>query len=391
VLVGVWAVYTTFGLLITLNGTLVPQIREDLGLSRAEMGVVLGGWQFVYILTAIPAGRVVDKLGTRVAVTGSALVMLGTAALRTTATGFWSLLIPVAAFGIGAPIISVAAPKVAASLFEGAARRRAVGVYGTAPAIGGVIAFTFGGSVVAPLVDDDWRAVTLIMTAAASSSLLVWWFVSRGLDDLMAPDSGPALRDYARLARRPIVAFVLLLSALNFFAAHGIGQWLVAMLDDVGWSTSAASLWAAAGTTIGLIAALVVPRFATPDRRARVLAVVLGSGVVGAALLLTTSSAQLAFAIGLTALPRVVIMPILSMILMDHDDVGPTHIAAASGLFFSIAQIGGVAGPAMTGAVSDRTGGFGAPLTVHSGVWILMAVLLLVGLRRLAPTGSQHA
>ena len=367
----------------------MPQIRDDLGLSRAEMGVVLGAWQFVYILTAIPAGRVVDKLGTRVAVTGSAVAMLGTAALRTTATGFWSLLLPVAAFGIGAPIISVAAPKVAASLFDGAARRRAVGVYGTAPAIGGVVAFTVGGSVVAPLVDDDWRAVTLLMTGAACTSLVLWWFVSRGLDDLMAPDSGPELREYAQLARRPIVAFVLLLSALNFFAAHGIGQWLVAMLADVGWTSSAASLWAAAGTTIGLVAALVVPRFATPVRRADVLAAVLASGVVGAALLLTTSPAQLAFAIGLTALPRVVIMPILSMILMDHDDVGPSHIAAASGLFFSIAQIGGVAGPAITGALADRTDGFGTPLTVHSGVWVLMAMLLLFGLRRIAPSDQN--
>ncbi len=390
-LFGVWAIYTAFGLLVTLNGTLVPQMRADLGLSRAQMGVVLGAWQFVYIVTAIPAGRVVDLVGTRRALTGSALIMLATAVLRTTATGFWSLLIPVAAFGLGAPIISIAAPKVAASLFDGSERRRAVGIYGTAPAIGGILAFTVGGSVIAPLVEDDWRLVTLIMTAVAGSSLVIWLLVSRGLDGVMTPGTGPRFGEYAALARRPIVVFVLLLSALNFFAAHGIGQWLVAILDDVGWSSSAASLWAAGGTAVGLVAMLTIPRHATRQRRALVLAAVLACGVVGTSLLLTLNVPQLALAIGLTALPRVVIMPILSIILMEHDDVGPARIAAASGLFFSIAQIGGVAGPAVTGALSDGDGGFSSALAVHAGVWILMAVLLLGVLPRLTRSSSQNA
>jgi len=100
---------------------------------------------------------------------------------------------------------------------------------------------------------------------------------------------------------------------------------------------------------------------------------------------------QLAIAIGLTAVPRVVIMPILSIILMDHEDVGPTKIAAASGLFFAVAQIGGVAGPAVTGALSDRSGDFETAVNMHAAVWGFMILLLVVGLGRVTQTRARTA
>lgn len=383
VLAATWAVYATFGLLIGLNGALVPQIRADLGLSKTEMGVILGGWQFVYIATAIPAGRVTDALGARRALTISASIMLVTALARAGATGFWSLLLPVALFGVGAPIISVGAPKVTASLFDGSDRRKAVGVYGTAPPIGGVAALVLGPSVVGPFVGDDWRAITVVLTLAASGSLVFWLVASRGLDEVIAPGRGPTFREYAGLARRPIVAFVLVLAAVNFFATHGVGQWLVALLSDVGWTNRDAALWAAFGTAIGLLATFTVPRLATVPRRPWILASVLVVGGLGLLNVLTTTPVLLAAAIGASAIPRSTVMPILSMILMDHDDVGPERIGAASGLFFSVAQIGGVLGPATTGAVSEATGGFGAPIAVHAGVMAAMAVAFVALLPRL--------
>ncbi len=385
VLAATWGVYAAFGLLIGLNGALVPQVRADLELTNTEMGIVLGAWQFVYILTAIPAGRITDALGARRAITISAVIMLGTALARTTATGFWSLLLPVALFGIGAPIISIGAPKVTASLFDGADRRKAVGLYGTAPAIGGVCALVLGPSVVGPLVDDDWRSITIALTALASVSLVTWLVASRGLDEVIAPGIGPRLGDYAALARRPIVAFVLVLAAVNFFATHGIGQWLVAMLTDVGWTNREAALWAAFGTFVGLVGTFTIPRFATVSRRPRILAAVLACGCLGLANLLTTAPVVLGLAIAASAIPRSTVMPMLSMILMDHDDVGPERIGAASGLFFSIAQIGGVLGPATTGAASEATGGFGLPIGIHIGVMVTMALAFVIVLPRLAP------
>ncbi len=381
-MLGAWGVYVAFGMLITLNGALVPLVREDLGLSRSQMGLILGAWQFVYILTAIPSGRFIDWIGVRRALMVSAVIMLGSAVLRTTATGFWSLLIPVGLFGVGAPIISIGAPKVAASLFEGSDRRRAVGIYGTAPAIGGVLALSLSTNLIGPLVDDNWRTITLIMTGLAGLGLIVWVVVSRGLDAVIEPGGGPLIGEYLGLAKMPVVSFILGLAVLNFFTAHGISQWLVAMLTETGWSAEASALWAAAGTVVGLAATFLIPRFATVERRRSLMIAILLLGSVGVVSLLTTNPLVLALAVGASAIPRVAIMPILVMVMMDHRDVGPGHIAAATGLFFSLSQIGGVAGPAITGAMADATGDFQAPLFMQAGVMLTIALALALGFNK---------
>lgn len=60
---GVWLIYFCFGLTTMSMAPLVVPIVADLDMSYAEMGMVLGGWQLVYIATAAPCGAVVDRWG----------------------------------------------------------------------------------------------------------------------------------------------------------------------------------------------------------------------------------------------------------------------------------------------------------------------------------------
>ena len=131
VLGGAWSVYAAFGLLVSTTGALVPQMRADLGLSDGQMGFVLGAWQLVFIGSSIPAGRIIDRFGVRRALMASVTVMLTSGFGRALATGFPTLFPAVALHGVGAPMISVGAPTVAAGLFEGRDRRLAVGLYST--------------------------------------------------------------------------------------------------------------------------------------------------------------------------------------------------------------------------------------------------------------------
>ena len=63
VLSGCWLLYFVFGLSVTSLAPLVPEITAELNLSRADMGLVLGAWQFVYIFLAIPVGFALQRLG----------------------------------------------------------------------------------------------------------------------------------------------------------------------------------------------------------------------------------------------------------------------------------------------------------------------------------------
>jgi len=370
VLGGVWALYGAFGLLMGSTGALVPLIRNDLGLSRTQMGLVLGAWQLAYIGSSIPCGRLIDKIGLRRSLGISIAVMVLSAILRSSATGFWSLLLFVALFGIGAPIVSIAAPKTASVLFDGADRRRAVGIYGTAPAV--------GGALVAPFVGDSWRAVTLIFAAVAAASGAFWIWASRDLrsaSELVT--TSPAT--VADLVRLPVVRALLILAVVAFMFTHGLGQWMVDLLqsnEGPGRSVGAAGYWTSAGSVMGLLATLIIPRFAIPGRRVPILVVMLGAGAAGTGLLLTASDWWLAAPLAASTIARVAIMPVSMLILMDHTDVGPANMAGASALFFTAAQVGGVTGPLITGLMADTSAGFQGALFVHASLMVALAIFV---------------
>ena len=74
-LAGVWLIYFCFGLTVTSLAPLVRPVTQDLGMSYAEMGSVLGAWQLVYIVTALPCGALVDRFGLRRSLLLCSLVM----------------------------------------------------------------------------------------------------------------------------------------------------------------------------------------------------------------------------------------------------------------------------------------------------------------------------
>ena len=118
VLFGVWIIYFTFGLVVTSLAPLVKLIEHDLAMSHAQMGTVMGAWQLVYILAALPCGILLDRLGSRWALLLGGLCVAASAYGRGQADSFYGLLAAVMLFGIGGPIISAGAPKVIAGCFD---------------------------------------------------------------------------------------------------------------------------------------------------------------------------------------------------------------------------------------------------------------------------------
>ena len=67
-MLGLWLVYASFGLIVTSIAPLVAVIERDLQISHGAMGSIMGAWQLVYIVAAIPCGIILDRLGSRYAI-----------------------------------------------------------------------------------------------------------------------------------------------------------------------------------------------------------------------------------------------------------------------------------------------------------------------------------
>jgi cyanate permease len=369
-----------FGLVATSLAPLVLAIENDLELSHAAMGSVMGAWQLVYIFSAVPCGALLDHIGARRALTIGALIIALSALGRGFADGYVALLLGVMLFGLGGPIISVGAPKVVTQFFAGSDRGFAMGIYMTGPAIGGVVSLTMTHSTLLPAFDGDWRAVLYLWGAFGMLSALIWWLVSRPLrTDAQTPRiaavARPAQRRYlGTLLREPAVQLVLMMSVGVFLINHGLNNWLPELLRLGGMSIIEAGYWASIPTVIGIFGSLLIPRLATPERRYHILVALCLAAALATLLLQYTHPGTMFTGLLLQGIARSSLMTVLVLTLVELPAIGERHAGTASGLFFSAAEVGGVLGPLGLGLMLDLTGGFSAGLVVLTLIALALAI-----------------
>jgi CP family cyanate transporter-like MFS transporter len=383
-LFGVWLVYTCFGMAVYSMAPLVEPIANDLGLSLGEMGTVMGAWPLVYIGMAVPAGALLDRIGVRPALLIATVVITVSVTIRSAANGFFVLFFAVALFGVGGPLVSIGAPKLIASWFEGKERGLAIGIYSTGPTLGAVTALSLTNAVLMPMTGYDWRATLLVYASIAALAGVVWLFIShRPAGRLHDPAdiSGGTLRTqlavFARLLRVPAVRLVLLLAVGVFIFNHALNNWLHEILRTGGMDATRAGFWASVPNVVGTAAALTLPRIAIGHRRIPLL---LTTALIAAASTLLIAYADggwLGFGLVLQGIARGSMIPIAMFVLMEIREVDPRVMGAAGGLFYTAAEIGGVIGPTMTGVMADAAGGFAAPLITLTLISLLCAVLVL--------------
>lgn len=394
VLGGVWLMYFSFGVCVASVGPLVDVIARDLGTSYTAMGAVLGAWQLVYIAAALPLGALLDRIGVGLGLTLAAGVMALSMFGRGAAGDETGLFIAVALFGLGGPLVSIGAPKLIALWFHGPDRGMAMGIYITGVNIGAVLALSATNAVLMPLTDGSWRAVLWIWGGLVLGAGALWWTVSRHpearrRDGAGGMSKGASLAALIGIARLRVVQIVLVMSVGIFFVNHGLGNWLPEILRAKGMSPAAAGLWAAIPTVVGVAGALVIPRLAIPERRTAIMGGLILSAVAATLLMQLAPGLGLAAGLILQGIARSSMMTVAILLLMEAPGVPPARAGMAGGMFFTVAEIGGVLGPLSVGALSDASGGFALPLAAMTGICLgLMALLgLLSLLERVARRG----
>jgi cyanate permease len=393
-LAGLWLLYTAFGLTATSIAPLVLPIEEDLGISHAAMGSVMGAWQLVYIFAAMPGGVLLDRLGGQRALFIGGMIIALSAFGRAAADDYLLLLLAVGLFGIGGPLISSGAPKVVSLLFTGSDRGLAMGIYMTGPAIGGVVSLTLTHSVLLPTF-GTWRGVMLLWAGVATAASVLWLFIAgraglRGaeLKAASVTEKRPQGEVMGELIRTRAVQVVLLMSVGVFLFNHGLNNWLPEVLRSHGLPIIEASYWAALPTVIGIAGSLLIPRLATPERRFTILLGLCVAALLASLLLQFPDGPLQTLGLIMQGIARSALMTVLVLTLVELPGIGESRAGTASGMFFSAAEIGGVIGPLSLGILYDSTHTFTAGL----GALSVVAALLTLGtlyLTRLARTNPQ--
>lgn len=378
----VCGVYFAFGVVAMSLPPLVNEVRSDLALSRGAMGLALGAWQLVYVVSAPVGGRLLDRLGVHRGILLGASVVAVSGLLRAAADGLVDLWLAIALFGLGGPLISAGAPKAVGLWFgEERERRLAIGTYSTMPAIGGMVTLVLSNSVLMPLT-GSWRTTIVIEVGAIVVALLAWVVVSGRAPDppivVEATEVAGAAGRRALLAD-PEVRTVLVLGLGVFFIGHGLGGWMPAALrEHSGFSAMAAANWVALGGLVGVVASLVVPGRATQAGVPRAMLAMLAMVAASLVAVIVLPTALDPVPVAMAGL-RSALVPLVLIGLMECRSVTPANTGAAFGLWFAVAEVGGFTGPLALGAVADSSWGFAGAF----GLVVVVCGLLVVPTARL--------
>ncbi|MFC1954567.1 CynX/NimT family MFS transporter, partial [Chloroflexota bacterium] len=260
ILVIVWLLYAVFGLTMRSIPPVVTPMLSDLNMSYGEMGFILGSWQLIYIPVAIFAGIAIDKWGIRKTLFAGVLIVALSGGMRYFATGFITLLPMVALFGIGGPLISIGAPKTISVWFRGNDRATAVGIYTTAPWIGGLFAFAATNSLIMPMTGYSWRLTFVLYSLVALVFASIWWIFARDARHVMESGKASIKSVFSRLIRVHNVRLILFGGLVTLFIEHGFSHWLPKMLENSGISPETAGFMASTPLLTAIPAVLFLPR-----------------------------------------------------------------------------------------------------------------------------------
>jgi MFS family permease len=356
-----WFIYFCFGLVSTTLSAVALPVRTDLSLSYSQMGFILGTWQLIYTVAAIPAGFLIDRIGPRKSLLIATSIVSLSAILRFVATGFETMVIYVGLFGIGGSMVSIGLPKVASIWFSGKERGTATGIYFTGSMAGGIVALSLTNSVVIPLV-GNWRMAYLIYGLVGLLVAAVWltWGRSYPGTNQKAVNISEGKIGWQEIkpAFSRTVLSVIIIGITSFLVGHGLQQWLPTILQDNGMSVIEAGFAVSMVNVFMIFGSLLAPR----------LPYWLGSKKLAICLLLVIQGISVLTISGVSgpALWTVLafrgisggFIPLLSMVLMDLPEVGPARMGVVGGLYFAIGEIGGFGGPAAMGLFKDLTGTF---------------------------------
>lgn len=369
----------------SLAAFLVP-VMTDLGLSATEAGVVTGAVQLSYVPLSLLSGLAIDRLGARTSL-GVGLVVIGTAhVLRGLATGFVDVLLPTLLLGVGGTAITFGLPKLVAELFPTERSGSLSSVYMVGATVGSATVFAVARPLVGPLL-GGWRPVFLatggvVVGFAGLWAVVAWWTADR-VDAFLEPSTeqtfslGSVRSDLGRVLTHAGLALLVVVGTARLFILHGLSNWLPAILEARGFGPALAGTLTSLFILVRVLGIVSVP--ALSDRFATRRLPIVGCGLAG-----TVGLLGLLVADGVVALVGSLVLvgtfvigglsPLVRAIPMELAGIGPRLTAVATGLVFTVGEVGGFLGPFLVGTVRDATGSFAPALAALAGASLLTAV-----------------
>lgn len=324
----------------------VSSVVDDLRLPLTDWGALWAAISFGTLLFAALGGALGDRFGVR-RVVGLGLLLMGTTlVMRGSASGFWSMYAWMMLFGVSIALIFPNVPKALGMWFEshelGLANGITIAGYGAGGGLAGVLTPWLINTL------GNWRHLSETLGWLVIGLGLLWLFTIRdhhqpGAEKEQPKSMRQALRHVLKLKDVWLIAACYLLSMGGYLGVIGYAptyftnvQGLTAgtagfVIMLVLWSNMAGSLlFPVLSDKIGLRKIVCVPGLVLAG-----VFIYLAAYAVGP--MLSIVAVLWGFAAGVS--------PIIFVVPLEMQDVGPEHAGSAVGFALSASYLGGVIMP----------------------------------------------
>jgi CP family cyanate transporter-like MFS transporter len=355
---------------ITAVGPVVSDIRADLGLSNAAVGLLTTLPVLAFAGASPLAGPLARRIGIERTLGGALVLLLAGILVRVTGTT-WAAFAGTAMLGV-----AIAAGNVLLPALVKRDQPMRIGPV-TSAYVTLMVAFAAIASTVSvPLADDlglGWQGALAVWAIPVAAGLALW--LPRVVRARAPGDDAAMTRPRPTRMRRSAIAWqVTAYMGLQSFAFFVLVAWYPELLQDAGVAASTAGVLMGVMQASGLLATVAVPVLATRAHDQRWL--VLGSTALGlfAMVGLLVAPGELALlwtvAVGIAG-ACTLSLSLAFFVLRTRDGA---DAAAMSGMAQSLGYLVAASGPFLIGLLHDATDGWTAPVLVFIAVWVLIGV-----------------
>ncbi|MBV8096076.1 MAG: MFS transporter [Acetobacteraceae bacterium] len=379
-----------------------PLIREDLGLTIADMGLLLSAFLWAYAFSQLPAGGLVDRLGPRLMLTVSLGLWSLAQMLGGLVQSFGQFFGARVLLGMGeAPQFPTSA-RVVRDWFNERERGLATGIWNCSS--------TLGTAISAPLLtflmlSFSWRWMFVIMGLAGLAVATAFYIVHRdpsqvaltpGEKDYLSDAEGGAqpppvtLRDWQRLFRFPTTWGMIFGFFGTIYVLWIYASWLPGYLEierhisvkNTGWITAIPFLFGVVGSILGgrLCDMLVERGFSTINSRKYPMA----ASLIGTAVftVLTAQTPNNTLAVVFISISLFLIYVSTAAAWAMAPVAAPANCTASIGSMQNFGgYFGGALAPTVTGFIVQETHSFHPALLVGAAVAFCAAIIYLIVVR----------
>jgi predicted MFS family arabinose efflux permease len=353
---------------------LVPQLVEIFGLTRLQIGILMGAIAIPAVVVSIPLGSAVDRWSARATGTIGLSVMAAGATVFALAPSYTALVTGRVVFGVGGLIVNLLMARLVTEAFRGHELSLAMGIFNSVYPTSMIIMFT-----VHPRLLDlmGWRGELLLLAGLAvlAIPLHVVAVPAALRGDDHAPEPTLTERRVTRSLTMLATAWALFFgvyAAVFTFAPEWAGGGPAALLT--------VSLIAWTALIFAPIVGGAIDRVGHPSRWLAVSLALLGLTLFG------MSSGRIPPTPAMVLVGLCVGSALTATYSLPARLVPAANVGFAFGFITAFSNLATLVGPAATGAIKDNVSGWLVPWAVLAATAIVGA-LFAAAIRPEAPAG----